>query len=212
MLHAPPRSDERAERFALLVERARACRRCPRMAERTRVLGPGNGPLDARVLFVAEAPGRLGGDRTGLPLSGDQSGRNFDAFLSAAGLERGRVFVTNAILCNPRDERGLNDRPRAAELRNCSAHLTELIDLLDPPWVVALGRVALDALRLVAPHRAELARDVGTATGWAGRRLVPLYHPGPRSVARRGHARHVEDYRRLTSLMAGPGDGAYTAR
>ncbi|MDP8922257.1 MAG: uracil-DNA glycosylase [Chloroflexota bacterium] len=193
---------ERAIDFAGLVARARACERCPRMAGRTRVLGPGNGPLDARILFVAEAPGRLGGDRTGVPLSADQTGRNFDQFLAAAGLERGAVFVTNAVLCNPRGERGLNDRPRAAELRNCSAHLADAIAIADPPWVVALGRVALDALGLIAPHDAQLARDVGTAIPWAGRRLVPLYHPGPRSVARRGRACHVEDYRRLAALVS----------
>ena len=191
--------------FAALVERARACRCCPRMEGRRRVLGPTNGPLDARILFVAEAPGRLGGDRTGVPLSADQTGRNFDQFLAAAGLDRATVFVTNALLCNPRDEHGLNDRPRAAELRNCSTHLADLVALLDPAWVVALGRVALDALALIAPHEAMLARDVATPVPWAGRRLVPLYHPGPRSVARRGRAAHVADYRRLAALIALPG-------
>ena len=195
----------RAETFAALVERARGCERCPRMAGRTRVLGPGNGPLDARVLFVAEAPGRLGGDRTGVPLTADQTGRNFDQFLAAAGLDRAAVFVTNAVLCNPRNQCGLNDRPRALELRHCSRHLADLLGLLDPPWVVALGRVALDALALIAPHDAQLARDVGATIPWAGRRLVPLSHPGPRSVARRGREAHLVDYRRLATLLARPG-------
>ena len=48
--------------------------------------GPGghaNGRPDARVLFLAEAPGRLGGDRTGVPLTSDQTGRNF-----ARGVDR----------------------------------------------------------------------------------------------------------------------------
>lgn len=175
------------------------------MAGRTRVLGSGNGPLEAQLLFVAEAPGRLGGDRTGVPLTADQTGRNFSQFLAAAGLDRAAVFVTNAVLCNPRNQCGLNDRPRATELRNCSQHLTDLLGLLDPPWVVALGRVALDALALIAPHDARLARDVGTAIHWAGRRLVPLYHPGPRSVARRGRDAHLADYRRLATLLARPG-------
>ena len=169
------------------------------------MLGPGNGPLDARILFVAEAPGRFGGDRTGVPLSADQSGRNFEQFLAAAGLDRARVFVTNAVLCNPRTELGLNDRPRAAELRDCSVHLADLIALLDPPWVVALGRVALDALGLIAPHDVQLSRDVAAAVSWAGRQLVPLYHPGPRSVARRGRDVHLADYRRLAALAAPTG-------
>ena len=97
--------------FAALVARAQACTRCARMAGRRRVLGPGNGPSDARVLFVAEAPGRFGGDRTAVPLHGDRSGATFAHLLAAAGLDRGEVFVTNAVLCNPRDPAGRNTRP-----------------------------------------------------------------------------------------------------
>jgi uracil-DNA glycosylase family 4 len=172
------------------------------MDGRTRAIGAANGPLDARVMFVAEAPGRLGADQTGVPLSGDQTGRNFDALLAGARIERRRVFITNAVLCNPRGAGGLNDRPRAAELRNCSHHLRALIDLVDPPWVVSLGRVALDALGRIEPHRRLLARDVATSAPWYGRHLVPLYHPGPRAVARRGFGQHAADYAALAALLA----------
>jgi uracil-DNA glycosylase family 4 len=171
------------------------------MEDRRRAIGQGNGPLDAPILFVAEAPGRLGADVTGVPLSGDRTGQNFDALLAAAGLDRARVFVTNAVLCNPRTDDGRNDRPRASEIRNCGGHLRALIDLLDPAWVVSLGRVALDALALVEPHGCVLAAHVATARPWYGRRLVPLYHPGPRSVAVRGFARHAEEFQRLASLI-----------
>jgi DNA polymerase len=172
------------------------------MDGRTRAIGPANGPLDASVLFVAEAPGRLGADRTGVPLSGDQTGRNFDALLANAGIDRAGVFVTNAVLCNPRQPDGRNDRPRAAELRNCSEHLRAQIDLLDPVWVVSLGQVALDALAAIEPHDRVLARDVATPIPWYGRHLVPLYHPGPRAVARRGFGQHAADYAALASLLA----------
>jgi uracil-DNA glycosylase len=195
--------DERQHgRFLELVAAARACRRCPRMEGRTRALGPGNGPLDARVLFVAEAPGRLGADRTGVPLMGDQTGRNFDALLASADIDRSRVFVTNAVLCNPRKSDGRNDRPRADELRNCSSHLRPLIDLLDPPWVVSLGRAALDALGLIEPHDRVLGRHVATAASWYGRLLVPLYHPGPRAMIRRPFASQATDYAALATLIA----------
>ncbi len=171
------------------------------MEGRTRAIGPENGPLDARVLFVAEAPGRLGADRTGVPLRGDQSGRNFERLLVSAGIERSGIFVTNAVLCNPRRPDGRNDRPRAQEIRNCSEHLRALIELLDPPWIVTLGRAALDALAQIEPHNRRLARDVGTPVGWLGRQLVPLYHPGPRAVARRGFAQHAADYAALATLL-----------
>lgn len=192
----------RAHRFAALVNRAQACRVCPRMEGRTRAIGPANGPLNARVLFVAEAPGRLGADRTGVPLSGDQTGRNFDRLLARAGIERSDIFISNAVLCNPRRPDGRNDTPRAQEIRNCSEHLRALIDLLDPPWIVSLGRAALDALARIEPHDRVLSRDVGTAVTWNARQLVPLYHPGPRAVARRGVEQHAADYVMLATLLA----------
>lgn len=197
----PAGPDGRAERFAELVAAARACTRCPRMAGRTRAIGPACGPLDAPVLFVAEAPGRRGADRTGVPLSADQTGRNFDRFLAGAGIDRSRVFVTNAVLCNPRTSDGRNDRPRADEVRHCAAHLGALIDLLDPPLVVSLGATALAALGLIEPHGRVLARDAGRPVAWYGRLLVPLYHPGPRGVARLGSAAHQEGFRVVAALL-----------
>ena len=198
---APPTASEgpdaRANAFAALAARVRACVRCSRMVGRTRVLGPGNGPLDTRVLFVAEAPGRFGGDRTAVPLHGDRSGATFEQLLGAAGLDRAAVFVTNAVLCNPRDPRGRNARPTPTELHNCSEHLAAQITLLDPPWVVALGHTALHALKLVAPHGLRLPEDLGRPTPWHGRRLVALYHPGPRALIRRPLPAQVDDYRQL---------------
>lgn len=194
-------SEARAAAFAALVARAQACTRCPRMVGRTRVLGPGNGPLTPTILFVAEAPGRFGGDRTGVPLLGDRSGAAFAALLEAAGLDRATVFVTNAVLCNPRDAAGRNARPTLAELRNCADFLAAQIALLDPPWVVALGHTALRALARVAPHAARLPRDLARPIAWHGRWLVPLYHPGPRALLRRPLSAQREDYRRLAALV-----------
>jgi uracil-DNA glycosylase len=198
----PPARDTQAAAFAALAARAQACTRCPRMAGRTRVLGPGNGALDARVLFVAEAPGRFGGDRTAIPLHGDRSGATFAHLLAVAGLERAAVFVTNAVLCNPRDAAGRNARPTPAELRNCADLLAAQIAVLDPPWVVALGHTALHALAKVAPHRLRRPADLGEPAPWHGRRLVALYHPGPRALIRRPLAAQEADYRRLAARVA----------
>ncbi len=198
-------SAARALAYDALVARAQACRLCSRMEGRRRVLGAGNGPLDAHVLFVAEAPGRLGGDKTGAPLVSDQSGRNFARLLDAAGWRRDEVFVSNAILCNPRDAQGRNDAPARVEIRNCSAHLRDLLAILDPPYVAALGRVALDALSLIAPHAIELRRDVATGVPGAGRTLVPLYHPGPRAQLHRPFIQQQEDFVQLRALVTRSG-------
>ena len=104
------------EAFQCFVEQVHECRRCPRMEGRTRVLGRGNGPLNASILFIAEAPGRLGAERTGIPLTGDQTGRNFEVLLKEANLHRASVFITNAVLCNPQDTQGKNTSPAPSEI------------------------------------------------------------------------------------------------
>jgi uracil-DNA glycosylase family 4 len=171
------------------------------MEGRRRVLGPANGAIDARVCFVAEAPGRLGGDRTGVPLSGDQSGRNFERLLVAAGLDRSAIFVTNAVLCNPRDGAGRNAPPTTREIRNCSGFLKATLDLVQPAYVVALGNVALRALALIEPHSLSLATNVGRVVPWYGCRLVPLYHPGPRAQIHRGFQQQLDDFSYLGALI-----------
>ena len=190
--------------FAALVREVQSCRVCPRMEGRRRVLSPANGPLTARVLFIAEAPGRLGGDKGGIPLSGDASGRNFVRYLTAAGMTRGEVFVTNAALCNPRTERGTNAPPSPAELRNCAPFLRRTLAVVRPTVIVTLGNKALAALHLIEPHSCALRQNVATAIAWNGHTLFPLYHPSPQVVISptgRGHDAQEADYRALRCLL-----------
>src|SRR5438445_9257741 len=118
---------EKRRQFHALVSEAAACVRCPAMCERTAVLSDLNGPIDARVMFIGEAPGRKGADRTRIPFSGDQSGRNFERFLSSIRLTRAEIFITSAALCNPRKPSGANRRPSADEISNCSDFLHRTI-------------------------------------------------------------------------------------
>jgi uracil-DNA glycosylase family 4 len=168
------------------------------MEGRRRVLSTANGPLDARVLFVAEAPGRLGGDRTGVPLTSDQTGRNFDRLLAEAGLNREAVFVTNAVLCNPRSARGNNRPPTRREQQNCADHLAAVLELVRAQVVVTLGAIALRALTDLSLREA-VARPVP----WRGRVLFPLYHLGPRAQIHRPFAQQRADFRALRDTIAG---------
>jgi uracil-DNA glycosylase family 4 len=154
----------------------------------TPVLGPANGPVPARIMLVGEAPGRLGAGRTGVPFRGDEAGRRFDALLSLAGLARDEVFVTNAVLCNPLSDRGLNRRPRLPEVARCSGFLREQVLTVDPALVVAMGGVALGALGRVAEHGLSLRDGCGRLRPWFGRHLIavdgpPLHRPPARSHA-----------------------------
>jgi uracil-DNA glycosylase family 4 len=190
--------------YVALVREVQACRACPRMEGRRRVLSPANGPLAARILFIAEAPGRFGAEKGGIPLSGDASGRNFTRYLQSAGLTRGEVFVTNAALCNPRTVRGTNAPPTSSELRNCAPFLGRTLAVVQPDIIVTLGNKALAALHLIEAHLYTLRQHAATPVPWNGWTLFPLYHPSPQVVISptgRSHVAQEADYRALRDLL-----------
>ena len=193
---------ESATGFRRLVSDVRCCFACAEM-NHVHVLAAGNGPLSARVMFIGEAPGRLGAARTGVPFTSDQSGLRFQRLLAAAGLRRDGVFLTNALLCNPLRD-GANRPPRRRELAACTRWLDAQLRLVDPPLVVTLGAAALDALRIIERHPYVLSGDAGSALPWRGRTLVPLYHPSPRTAGRRPFTQQLEDFRRLRALTGDP--------
>ena len=182
------------------------------MCEREAVLSDLNGPVDARVMFIGEAPGRKGADKTRIPFSGDQSGKNFESFLAAASLKRSEIFITSAALCNPRGASGANRRPTTQELRNCSTFLQRTIDLINPQVIVTLGGVALEALKRLHDHPFTLRDDGAKVRLWNGRTLIPLYHPSPQVlITSRDAKQQVRDYKVVkraiaVSLAAAPPD------
>jgi len=187
--------------FAALVKEVQACRKCDRMADSARVLNHGAGNLRAKALFIGEAPGRLGADATEIPFHGDVAGNNFEDLLTSSGIDRGEIFVTNAVLCNPKDAKGNNSTPNGAETCNCCGFLRRQIELLAPPIVVTLGALALEALKLIAPHSLTLRDHVRTQNAWFGRLLIPLYHPGQRAMIHRSLANQRSDYQFVAETL-----------
>ena len=185
-----------------LARRAGACRRCPAVAPGSAVLAPRNGSVPAPLLFVAEAPGYLGGVRTGVPLLGDRSGQNFRRYCAGAGIDLDHAFICNAVLCHPPSPSGGNRPPRVGEVVACNDFLREIVELVDPLLVVALGRVALGALGRVAGHGLEFGRDVARPVAWRGGQLTWLYHPSGQTLGRRGRAEQESDYRVVARALA----------
>jgi DNA polymerase len=179
--------------FDQLADEAAACVACERMRERKAVLSRLNGSLAPRVMFIAEAPGRNGADRTRIPFHGDSSGRNFESLLASIKLARDEIFITNTVLCSPRKPSGANDKPSRSEIRNCSGFLRRQIELFNPPVIATLGAVALDALKLIEAHDHKLRDAAAKILRWNGRLLVPLYHPSPQVIIT---VRTLEDQKR----------------
>jgi uracil-DNA glycosylase family 4 len=191
------------ETFNDLIRDAANCTQCPAMCGRSAVLSSLNGSPEARVMFIGEAPGRKGADRTRVPFSGDQSGANFDRYLNSIQLTREQIFITSAALCNPRAASGANRRPAQKELANCSSFLRRTIDLVDPRVIVTLGSVALEALKRIQYHELSLKESAAQVHSWNERVLVPIYHPSPQVLAsHRREAEQLRDYQVVAQAIA----------
>lgn len=191
-------SSTKQKRFEILAKQARKCIICPDLADKIAVLSEMNGNLDPKVMFIAEAPGRQGADRTRKPFSGDNSGKNFQALLDSINLKREDIFITNTVLCSPRKPSGANRRPKKSEMNNCADYLEKTINLIDPPIVVSLGTVALEALKKIEEHDLIIKENVANVIVWNNRRLIPLYHPSPQVIAsHRNMDQQFADYKFL---------------
>ena len=129
---------------------------------------PGVGPLDADLVLVGEAPGATEVEE-GEPFVG-QAGRQLNAALEAAGVDRSAVYVTNVVKVRPPDNR----TPHVAEIEAWWPVLEAELDRVDPAVVVTLGNTATRALLDTDEGITDLR---GRRIDWNGRVLVPTYHP-----------------------------------
>jgi uracil-DNA glycosylase family 4 len=158
---------------------------------------PGHGSPEPVLAFVGEAPGRFGGDRTGVPFSGDRSGQFLRELIAELGLDVERdVYITNVVKCNPRDERGNNRTPDAAEVAACRPHLEAELRLLRPRLVVPLGGLACRELL-----RRPLREVRSTLIRLGGLSFFPLYHPSYAVSYGYSRERYREEFLALTGVM-----------
>jgi uracil-DNA glycosylase len=168
--------------FHLLANQT--CPLCPALVASRTMIVHGYGDLAARIVFVGEAPGRHGADRTGVPFSGDKSGRVLQRMLIELGLQddrapvdrpRLRCFVSNAVRCCP----PANRAPTSSEAANCAPFLARELDAIDPRIVVPIGRIALRMVGLrYLGHDPGSIRRLHAAVQYCGERaIVPLIHP-----------------------------------
>ncbi len=143
------------------------CRRCRLAAGRTQVVF-GVGHPKARVVFVGEGPG-ADEDRVGEPFVG-RAGQLLNAMLPAIGLARADVYIANVVKCRPPGNRD----PESDEAAACLPFLKRQIELIDPEVIVCLGRVAA---RHLLGTTAPISSYRGRWTKWAGRDVLPTFHP-----------------------------------
>jgi uracil-DNA glycosylase family 4 len=142
------------------------CTRCLLHQGRTRAV-PGEGPEDADILFIGEAPG-FHEDQQGRPFVG-AAGRFLEELLASIELKREDVFITNVIKCRPPGNRD----PLPEEIEACKPYLDRQIELLQPKIIVTLGRFSMAR----AFPKARISYIHGQARKIGSIVYYPMYHP-----------------------------------
>ncbi len=110
------------------------CVQC-KLWEHRRHAVPGDGDVDAKIMFIGEAPGRQE-DLRGLPFVG-AAGKLLDELLQSVGLSRREVYITNIVKCRP----PRNREPKPDEVVTCTElYLTRQAQIIQPQFLVMLGR------------------------------------------------------------------------
>jgi DNA polymerase len=166
----------------------------------------GEGPIGASIAFVGEQPGDQE-DRQGRPFVGP-AGRLLDRAMSDAGIDRHRVYVTNAIKHFKYEQRGkrrIHQKPTAGEVRHYRWWLDQELRLVHPKLVVALGTTAILALA-GKPLPIEKFRGRADFNGHAGFITV---HPSyllrvpDKAAKEQAYREFVKDLRSIRRLGSG---------
>jgi len=123
-----------------LKEQMMACQSCDLYKTRTNVVF-GDGSHTPLIMIVGEAPGEEE-DIASKPFIG-KAGQKLNSILSYIGLPRDDIYITNAVLCRPPNNRN----PRKEEMDSCKWRLDLQIKLLQPKLIILLGRTALEQFR-----------------------------------------------------------------
>ncbi len=129
-----------------LREEAAGCRACPLWKDATQTVF-GEGPAHAPLMLVGEQPGDKE-DLTGHPFVGP-AGQILDRALAEAGIDRSKVYVTNAVKhfkFVPRGKIRLHQKPNTPEIKACRQWYERELAAVRPALVVALGATAAQSV------------------------------------------------------------------
>jgi DNA polymerase len=176
--------------YETLLEKIRSCTLCTLSEKRTQAV-PGEGSLDADIMFIGEGPGFYE-DRDGRPFVGP-AGQLLEQLLASIGLDRQEVYISNMLKCRPPNNRD----PLPGEVKACKPYLDEQIELIAPKIIVALGRHSFGKF---FPDE-SISKARGKPRTWNGTIVYPMYHPAAALRNPRLRTSLEDDFRSLTTLL-----------
>ncbi len=156
----------RKKKLAELHKRIEECVLCSLHKTRTHAV-PGEGPLDAKLFFIGEAPGAQE-DKTGRPFVG-RSGEFLTSLIEKIGLSRDDVFITSILKSRPPNNR----KPLNSEIEVCCPYVEQQIEIVNPQIIVLLGGVAIDSM--IGPWK--VSESHGRIYEANDRTYFMTYHP-----------------------------------
>lgn len=144
-----------------------ACRDCDLYKSSVNVCVWGDGPKNAKIMIVGEAPGEAEA-KTGKPFQG-KSGQLLREELRKAGIEPDEVYITNVVKCRPPDNR----TPKGKEQTACKKYLEYEIETIRPKHILTLGNPATKAVF----GKAKITEVHGELQSKNGRVGMPAFHP-----------------------------------
>jgi DNA polymerase len=150
-----------------LEETILKCQKCPLAETRTHAV-PGEGNLNAELMFIGEAPGR-DEDMQGRPFVG-RAGQLLTKIIQAMTFQRDEVYITNIVKCRPPGNRN----PQSNEIASCKDYLLTQIDQINPKVIVTLGKVAADFFIRSSVGMTALRGDF---YDFGDTKVMPTFHP-----------------------------------
>lgn len=176
--------------LAEIAAEVNVCTACELHKGRTRAV-PGEGPVNAEIFFIGEAPGRTE-DQTGRPFVG-QAGQMLEQWIEKIGLTRDDTFIGNVVKCRP----PANRDPRPEEIAACAGYLERQIALIQPKAIATLGRFSMEKFF----PGAKITQVHGKAQRQGKRVVIPLYHPAYVLRNMRALPEAIRDIQRIPRLL-----------
>jgi DNA polymerase len=173
-----------------LFQKYEDCQRCA-LGKTRKNLVFGRGLSNATVMFLGEGPG-ADEDAQGEPFVG-RAGRLLTKMISALGIERSDVYITNIVKCRPPENRN----PTPAEISCCLPIIKQQIKILNPKLIVTLGNIPTKTLIPELPGITKARGKIQQYENWT---VLPTFHPSYLLRNRSAMPLAWEDFKKIPEL------------